>query len=64
MELNISAVPLLGVVLVVMIRGKSLKAGPAVVAVLFGFFLADTGAAPDIHQFMASVAGLIDGVRF
>ncbi|MDI3417292.1 hypothetical protein [Streptomyces luteolus] len=64
MELNISAVLLLGVVLVVMIRGKSLKAGPAVVAVLFGFFLADTGAAPDINRLVGSVAEMVGGVDF
>ncbi|NLU75517.1 hypothetical protein HCC61_23100 [Streptomyces sp. HNM0575] len=63
MELNISAVLLLGVVLVVMIRGKSLKPGPAVVAVLFGFFLADTDTAPSINQFMTSVADMISGIE-
>lgn len=63
MELNISAVLLLGVVLVVMIRGKSLKAGPAVVAVLFGFFLADTDAAPEINHFVTGVADMISGIE-
>ncbi|RAJ61656.1 hypothetical protein K378_04016 [Streptomyces sp. Amel2xB2] len=62
MKLNISAVLLLGVVLVVMIRAKSLKAGPAVAAVLFGFLLADTDAALEINHFMTSVADMIDGV--
>ncbi|MHC0429509.1 hypothetical protein ACX6XY_04860 [Streptomyces sp. O3] len=64
MELSISATLLLGVVLVVLIRGKSLKAGPAVVAVLFGFFLASTGAADDINKLMTSVAGMIAGLDF
>ncbi|MBC9714465.1 hypothetical protein H9Y04_18045 [Streptomyces sp. TRM66268-LWL] len=64
MEVSFSAVLLLGVVLVVLIRGKSLKPGPGVVAVLFGFFLASTGAADDINRFVASVTGMIGGLNF
>jgi Ni/Co efflux regulator RcnB len=45
--ISLSVVLLLAIILVVLIRGGSLKAGPAVVAVLFGFFLASTGMADD-----------------
>ncbi|MFH8642277.1 hypothetical protein [Streptomyces goshikiensis] len=55
MQLSLSAVVLLAVVLVVLIRGGHLKWPAAVVAVLFGFFLAGTTVAPQIQ-------GGIDGV--
>ncbi|WP_328333392.1 hypothetical protein [Streptomyces sp. NBC_00455] len=64
MSLNISFVLLLGIVLVVLIRGGSLKAGPAIVSVLFGFFLASTSMAPDIRQMVASVSEMVGQVRF
>nr|WP_202434614.1 MULTISPECIES: hypothetical protein [unclassified Streptomyces] len=59
-----SVVLLLGIVLVVLIRGGSLKGGPAVVAVLFGFFLASTGIAPSINRFMNSIADTINQISF
>lgn len=62
LAISLSVVVLLAVVLVVMIRGGSLKWGPAVVAALFGFFLASTGVAPDIRRFLNSVAETINGI--
>ncbi|MFD9630063.1 hypothetical protein [Streptomyces violascens] len=59
MALSISAVMLLAVVLVVMIRGGSIKAGPATIAVLFGFFLAGTGANGTIRDTLASLSQTI-----
>ncbi|EGX59302.1 hypothetical protein SZN_13417 [Streptomyces zinciresistens K42] len=55
---------LLAIVLVVLIRGGSLKAGPAVVAVLFGFFLASTGMADEIQRFLNSIADTVNSIRF
>ncbi|GGP63495.1 hypothetical protein GCM10010231_37920 [Streptomyces sindenensis] len=55
---------LFAVILVVMIRGGSIKAGPAIVAVLFGFFLASTGMAPSINRFMDSLAETINQIGF
>jgi hypothetical protein len=55
---------LFAVILVVMIRGGSIKAGPAIVAVLFGFFLASTGMAPSINRFMDSIADTINQISF
>lgn len=55
---------LFAVILVVMIRGGSIKAGPAVVAALFGFFLASTGMAPSINRFMNSIADTINQISF
>ncbi|GHH92587.1 MULTISPECIES: hypothetical protein [Streptomyces] len=64
MAISLSVVLLLAIILVVLIRGGSLKAGPAVVAVLFGFFLASTGMADDIQRFLDSVAGMINSISF
>ncbi|MER5480246.1 hypothetical protein ABT026_25225 [Streptomyces sp. NPDC002734] len=62
MAISLSVVLLLGIVLVVLIRGGSLKAGPAVVAMLFGFFLASTGMADDIQRFLDSLASMINSI--
>ncbi|MFG2589323.1 hypothetical protein [Streptomyces sp. NPDC048438] len=64
MAISLSVVLLLGIVLVVLIRGGSIKGGPAVVAVLFGFFLASTGMAPSINRFMNSIADTINQINF
>ncbi|ALO96754.1 membrane protein [Streptomyces hygroscopicus subsp. limoneus] len=64
MSLSISLVLLLGIVLVVLIRGGSLKAWPAVVSTLFGFFLASTSMAPEINRLVSSVVTMIGQIRF
>jgi hypothetical protein len=60
--ISLSVVLLLAIILVVMVRGGSIKAGPAIVAVLFGFFLASTGMAPSINRFMNSLADMINSI--
>jgi flagellar biosynthesis protein FliQ len=62
--ISLSVVLLLAIILVVLIRGGSIKAGPAIVAVLFGFFLASTGMAPSINRFMNSIAETISNISF
>ncbi|MEI5010698.1 hypothetical protein ACIOWI_00355 [Streptomyces sp. NPDC087659] len=64
MAISLSVVLLLAIILVVMIRGGSIKAGPAIVAALFGFFLASTGMAPSINNFLNSLADSINAIRF
>ncbi|MEV0091556.1 MULTISPECIES: hypothetical protein [unclassified Streptomyces] len=64
MAISLSVVLLLAIVLVVLIRGGSIKAGPAIVAVLFGFFLASTGMAPSIDRFLNSIADTINQIKF
>ncbi|MFD4571208.1 hypothetical protein ACFWNK_14285 [Streptomyces sp. NPDC058417] len=64
MAISLSVVLLLAIVLVVMIRGGSIKGGPAVVAILFGFFLASTGMAPSINRFLDSLAETINSISF
>lgn len=64
MAISLSVVLLLAIVLVVMIRGGNIKAAPAIVAILFGFFLASTGMAPSINRFMNSLAETINSIHF
>ncbi|GAB2613789.1 hypothetical protein GCM10027168_53070 [Streptomyces capparidis] len=64
MAVSVSAVLLLAIVMAVLLRGGALKPGPAVVAVLFGFFLASTGMAPTINRFLDSVAETIGRISF
>ncbi|GAA3234508.1 hypothetical protein MTQ10_05580 [Streptomyces sp. XM83C] len=64
MAISLSVVLLLAIILVVMIRAGSIKAGPAIVAILFGFFLASTGMAPSIQRFLDSIAQSINSISF
>ncbi|MEV4971762.1 hypothetical protein ACWC0A_31650 [Streptomyces scopuliridis] len=64
MAISLSVVVLLAVILVVLIRGGSIKAGPAIVAILFGFFLASTNIAPSVNRFLNSLADTINQIRF
>ena len=64
MAISLSVVVLLAVVLAVMMRSGSIKGGAAIVAILFGFFLASTGMAPGINRFMNSLATSIAGIKF
>nr|WP_202513542.1 MULTISPECIES: hypothetical protein [unclassified Streptomyces] len=47
-----------------MIRSGSIKAGPAIVAALFGFFLAPTGMGPSINRFIDSIVDSISKITF
>ncbi|MFJ4867266.1 hypothetical protein [Streptomyces sp. NPDC088757] len=64
MAISLSVVLLLAIIMVVLIRGGSLKAGPAIVAVLFGFFLASTGMADDIQRFLDSITQTVASIKF
>ncbi|MGW7353829.1 hypothetical protein [Streptomyces sp. Z26] len=61
MAISLSVVLLLGVVLALMLRGGSIKTGPALVAALFGFFLASTGAAPAVNDMVDVFANTLSG---
>ncbi len=56
MVLTLSAALLLGVLLALLLKHRTLGGGSALVAVLFGFFLASTGIAPTIRQVTANLA--------
>ncbi|GAB2821351.1 hypothetical protein GCM10027073_60440 [Streptomyces chlorus] len=64
MAISLSVVLLLAIILVVLIRGGSIKAGPAIVAILFGFFLASSGMAPSITRFLDSIADMVNSISF
>ncbi|MEU6004545.1 hypothetical protein [Streptomyces sp. NPDC047453] len=64
MAISLSVVLMLAIILVVLLRGGSIKAGPAIVAILFGFFLASTGMAPSINRFLNSIAHTINSIGF
>ncbi len=64
MAISLSVVLLLAIILVVLVRGGSLKAGPAIIAALFGFFLASTGIADDIQRFFDAIADTLNSLRF
>ncbi|MGK5547246.1 hypothetical protein ACSNOH_21295 [Streptomyces sp. URMC 127] len=56
MVLSVSAVVLLAIVLAVLLRTGYVRAGSAITASLFGFFLASTGLAPTVTQILSSTA--------
>lgn len=64
MAISLSVVVLLAIILAVLFRSKSLKGGPAIIAILFGFFLASSGIAPSINRLLSSLAATIDQIRF
>ncbi|MFD7862343.1 hypothetical protein [Streptomyces sp. NPDC057682] len=64
MALSISAVVLLAIVVVLLIRKAGLKGGHAVVCMLLGFYLASSSMAPTISELTTNVAGMIGGIKF
>lgn len=56
MGITISAVVLLLAVVAILLRTGSLRFGPALAAVLLGFFLASTGIAPAVNNALSSLA--------
>ncbi|GAA0329107.1 hypothetical protein QZH56_24105 [Streptomyces olivoreticuli] len=61
---SLSGVLLLAIVLLVLMRQGHIKGGPAIIAILFGFFLASTGMAPSIQKFLDSLAQTINNIKF
>ncbi|MFF9788818.1 hypothetical protein [Streptomyces nigrescens] len=59
MRLTVPAVMVLGVLTAVLIRSQRLRAGPATVAVVLGFELAQSQAAPVIAEACRCLAQLI-----
>lgn len=59
MAFSISALVLFGVLLTLLLRYRALSAGAAVVALLFGFYLARSGAAPSVDQIMSALRDAI-----
>ncbi|MDC7338939.1 hypothetical protein [Streptomyces lydicus] len=60
MAITVSLVALFGLVLFFLLRSKTLGWGSAFIAIMFGFFLASTGASGPINQLTHAV---LDAVR-
>ncbi|MFJ4931651.1 hypothetical protein [Streptomyces sp. NPDC088736] len=59
MALSISAAVLLGIIVIVLVKGGYVRVGSMLACTLFGFTLAATGLAPAINSSLAALAGLI-----
>jgi hypothetical protein len=55
MAVTISLLLLFGALLVILLRSKSLSFGSAFVAVMFGFYLATSGAADTVNSLMRAL---------
>ncbi|MFD3569694.1 hypothetical protein [Streptomyces sp. NPDC058667] len=55
MAITVSLVALFGLVLFFLLRSKTLGPGSAFIAVMFGFFLASTGASKPINHLTQSL---------
>ncbi|MGI5195056.1 MULTISPECIES: hypothetical protein [Streptomyces] len=64
MALSISAVVLLAIIVFLLVKKSGLKAGHAVVCVLFGFYLASSTIAPTISEVTNNIAGMIGDIKF
>ncbi|WP_049569372.1 hypothetical protein [Streptomyces sp. SBT349] len=64
MALSVSAVLLLAIVVVLLVRKAGLKVLHAVVCVLLGFYLAGSNMAPAIDDFSTSVSDMISELSF
>ncbi|MYU06018.1 hypothetical protein GTY81_19445 [Streptomyces sp. SID8366] len=60
MTITVPLVLLLGIATLLLVRSEKLSAGTGMVAVVFGFLLADSGGAPAIHHL---VSGLLSDVQ-
>lgn len=60
MSISVSIALLLGVALLVALKMRSLTGGGAVLAVLFGFYLASTDAAPAVNDILSNFANAIE----
>lgn len=62
MTVTVSLVLLLGFGLALALKFKSVGAGAATLAALFGFYLADTDAAPSINEFTTAIATALNDI--
>lgn len=64
MQLTMSAAIILGVIVFILIRKSGLKALHAIVAVMFGFYLASTSLAGRITSVSDNVSSLLGSLHF
>ncbi|MFJ1753856.1 hypothetical protein [Kitasatospora sp. NPDC088134] len=63
MALTVSLAVLFGIALAFLLKAKSVGVGAALIAVLFGFLLASTGAAGPINTLISAIVDAIAKVR-
>ncbi|WP_329133962.1 hypothetical protein OG552_17480 [Streptomyces sp. NBC_01476] len=61
MAFTLSALVLFGVLLALLMRYRAVSAGAAIVALLFGFYLARSGAAPSVDHIMTALRDAVPG---
>ncbi|MEU0780967.1 hypothetical protein ABZ341_05215 [Streptomyces sp. NPDC006173] len=59
MAITVSLVALFGLVLFFLLRSKTLGYGSAFIAIMFGFYLASTGASEPINDLSTAVVAAI-----
>ncbi|WP_327253662.1 hypothetical protein [Streptomyces sp. NBC_01244] len=59
MAITVSLVALFGLVLFFLLRSKTLGYGSAFIAIMFGFFLASTGASGPINELTTAVLNAV-----
>ncbi|WP_327368684.1 hypothetical protein [Streptomyces sp. NBC_01217] len=62
MDFAISALGLFGVLLALYLRFKAVGIGAAVIALLFGFYLARSGAAGSVDQIMSAFKNAVQNI--
>jgi hypothetical protein len=62
--LSISAVVLLAIIVVILIKKSGLKAPHAIICILLGFYLASSTIAPTISELTSNIAGMIGSIKF
>ncbi|MFJ8010223.1 hypothetical protein [Streptomyces fagopyri] len=64
MAVTVSLVALFGLVLFLLLRSRTLGYGAAFIAVMFGFFLASTGASGPINSLTGDVIASVRSIGF
>ncbi|WP_153812134.1 hypothetical protein [Streptomyces sp. SUK 48] len=63
MTITVPVLLLLGIAILLLVRSGKLSAGAGLVAAVFGFLLADTGAAPAIHHLVSDLLSDVQSLR-
>ncbi|MGW6258540.1 hypothetical protein [Streptomyces sp. NPDC055085] len=63
MAITVSLVALFGLVLFFLLRSKTLGYGSAFIAIMFGFYLASTGASEPINDLSTAVVAAIGNLQ-
>jgi hypothetical protein len=59
---SVSALVLFGIILVILIRNNTIRLPHAILAALFGFFVAQSSAAAPIQNFLSEIAKTLNSI--